>query len=434
LEATNKPELKIWKRPFFTIFIGQAFSLLGSQLVQFALVWYLTKETGSATVLATATLVAMLPQIFLSPFAGSWVDRGNRRRIMIAADSAIALATLLLAGLFAFNLIEIWHIYALMFVRSLGQAFHSPSFASSTSLMVPKEHLARIQGINQTLHGGLSIVSAPAGAILLELLPMQGVLAVDIVTAMIAVGCLLFVAVPQPERKLLDAEGKKLTFWQDFREGYRYVFTWPGLVLLMFMSTAINFLFTPAGALLPLLVFKYFGGGALELSWVEAIFGIGIIVGGLLLGVWGGFRRRILTLLISLILLGVSMAVIGFVPTNGLVIALACMFVAGMMVVFANGSEGAMFQAAVDPAIQGRVFTLSTSIAVAMTPLSLLVAGPIADRFGIQTWYIAGGTMCAVMGLVGFFLPAVMNVEDGRPDGSEKLDAATPKELQKAES
>src|SRR3972149_2030944 len=189
---------KNWKKPFFLVWSGQAFSLLGSQLVQFALIWYLTKQTGSATVLATATLVGMLPFIFLGPIAGSVVDRSNRRRIMILADSGIALSTLLLVALFAFGWVQIWHIYALMLVRSLGQAFHSPAFAASTSLMVPKEHLARVQGINQMLNGGLNIVSAPLGALMLELLPMQSVLSVDILTALIAVSTVLHMAIRQP--------------------------------------------------------------------------------------------------------------------------------------------------------------------------------------------------------------------------------------------
>lgn len=416
IEADPKSKIYTnWKRPFFTIFAGQAFSLLGSQLVQFALVWFLTKETGSATVLATATLVAMLPQIFLSPLAGSWVDRGNRRRIMIIADSAIALATLVLAALFAFNVIQIWHIYALMFVRSLGGAFHSPAFTASTSLMVPKEQLARVQGMNQTLHGGLNIISAPAGAILLGVLPMQGVLAVDVVTAIIAVTCLLFVAIPQPERKSKSVDGKQPTFWQDFHEGLRYVTSWPGLLMLMLISTIINFLFTPAGALFPLLIFDYFSGGALELSWLEVAFSGGIIAGGVLLSAWGGFRRRVVTLMLSLFVLGVSMGSIGLVSPDGLFVVIGASAIAGIMVVFANGSEGAMLQSVVDPALQGRVFTLGTSLAVAMTPLSLLVAGPIADRFGIQTWFLLGGSVCALMGIVGFLLPAVMNVEGGPP-------------------
>ena len=157
-----------WAARFFTVWGGQAFSLFGSALVQFALVWYLTKQTGSATILATATLVAMLPQIVLGPFVGALVDRWNRRLIMILADGSIALATVVLIYLFASGRVQIWHIYLILMVRSLGQAFQFPAMQASTSLMVPEKQLTRISGANQTLQGVTNIVAPPTGALLLE--------------------------------------------------------------------------------------------------------------------------------------------------------------------------------------------------------------------------------------------------------------------------
>ncbi len=419
---TTEFDLKNWKRPFFTVWIGQAFSLLGSQLVQFALIWYLTQQTGSATVLATASLVGLLPQIFLGPLAGSLVDRGNRRMIIILADSGIALATFMLAVLFATGLIQVWHIYVLMFVRSLGGSFHHPAFNASTSLMVPKEHLARIQGVNQTLNGGLNIVAAPMGAFLLAVLPMQSILAIDIVTAFIAVSPLFFIKLPQPVKS--EEEAKKSTFWGDFRAGLTYVFGWKGLLIILMMATAINFLFTPAAALTPLLITEHFGGGAFELGWFEAIFSIGVIAGGILLGIWGGFKRRVVTTMVGLIALGISMGSVGLVPQGQFNLAMLAMGIAGITVPITNGSLGAIFQVAVDPAMQGRVFTLVGSLATAMTPLSLAFAGPLADRFGVPAWYVAGGVICTLMGLIGFFIPSVMTVEGGRPEAVRKVGAA----------
>jgi hypothetical protein len=191
---------KPWKAPFFTIWGGQAISIVGSQLVQFALIWYLTVETGSATVLATAAIVGMLPQVILGPFVGTLVDRWNRRRIMLLADSTITLFTFLLTLQFALNDVAIWHIYVVMFVRSLAGSFHGNAMSASTSLMVPVEHLTRIQGLNQMLNGGLNVVSAPLGALLLGILPIQGVLLIDVGTALLAILPLCFIQVPQPER------------------------------------------------------------------------------------------------------------------------------------------------------------------------------------------------------------------------------------------
>jgi DHA3 family macrolide efflux protein-like MFS transporter len=179
------PATVYWKTRFFTIWSGQAFSLLGSMLVQFALVWWLTSATGSATVLATATLVAMLPQVFLSPFAGALVDRWNRRVVMMMADSTIAVSSLVLAYLFATDQAQIWHVYAIMFIRSAGAAFHWPAMQASTSLMVPQEHLSRVAGFNQMLQGAMSIIAPVLGAVLIVVLPMQGVLLIDVFTAML---------------------------------------------------------------------------------------------------------------------------------------------------------------------------------------------------------------------------------------------------------
>ena len=155
-----------WAVRFYTLWSGQALSLLGSQLVQFSIIWYLTQETNSATTLAIATMIGLLPQVVLSPFIGTWVDRGDRRMILIAADAVVAVATVLLAFLFALGSVQIWHIYFALFSRAVAGGFHQSAFGASVVLLVPKEHLARVQGFNQALHGGLNIISAPVGAFL----------------------------------------------------------------------------------------------------------------------------------------------------------------------------------------------------------------------------------------------------------------------------
>ena len=197
---TCAPARRTWTSTFFTIWAGQAFSLLGSMLVQFALVWWLTATTGSGTVLATAALAALVPEILLGPFAGACVDRWNRRLVMLVADCLIALATLGLAALYALGALRPWHIYLIMMLRATGAAFHWPAMQASTSLMVPREHLSRVAGINQTLRGGLGIVSPPLGAILVQLLPLHGVLLIDVGTAALAIRPVVFVPIPQPER------------------------------------------------------------------------------------------------------------------------------------------------------------------------------------------------------------------------------------------
>ena len=186
METLEKKSEQHWMRKFIPIWSAQIFSLLGSGLVQFALVWWITQKTGSAALLATATLVAVLPEVFLAPFAGALVDRWNRRKVMIVADAIIALFTLVLAVLFALDLVQIWHIFVVMFLRSVGGIFHWPAMQASTSLMVPEKHFSRIAGINQALRGSLSIIAPPLGALLMTLLKFYQVIAMDVITAIIA--------------------------------------------------------------------------------------------------------------------------------------------------------------------------------------------------------------------------------------------------------
>jgi len=414
---------KGWQVPFLSVWVGQAFSLLGSSLVQFALVWWLTKSTGSATVLATATLMAVLPSVFLSPFTGALVDRWNRRLVMIVADGLIALATIGLAGLFLVGAERVWVVYAVMFLRSAGGGFHWAAMQASTSLMVPEKHLSRVAGGNQTLRGAVNIVGPPLGALLLELVPLQGILAIDVGTALLAIAPLFFVSIPQPQRG--PEEGAPLddvSVLEDVREGMRYVRGWPGLFAILIMAAVINLLLTPATSLMPILVTDHFGGEALELGWLESAWGGGVVAGGLILSAWGGFRRRILTSLMGLTGIGLGFLLVGLTPASGFILAVGAIFLAGAMNPITNGPIFSIIQASVDPGMQGRVFALIQSMAAAATPIGMIIAGPVADALGVRVWYLVGGVGCVLMGIGGFFVPAIVHLEENHdvsaPQGS----------------
>lgn len=401
-----------WALRFFTLWTGQAFSLLGSQLVQFAIIWYLTQRTNSATALAVASLMGLLPQVILSPFIGTWVDRGNRRLILISADATVALATLVLVALFAVGRAEIWHIYALLFVRAVAGGFHQSAFGASVVLLVPKEHLARVQGFNQALYGGLNIISAPLGAFLYAAAPMQGILSIDVGTALLAITILLFIRIPQPERNA----AQKATFWQDFAAGFRYILAWRGLLVVLAMVMVINFFYSAAESLTPLLILKHFQGDAQQLGWWQAMFAIGTILGGILLGTWGGFKKRVITAQLGLIVLGIGTTVIGFTPAGLFWLAVAANTLTGLVLPIVNGSYGAILQAVIAPDMQGRVFAFIMSAAMLVSPLGLMIAGPIADAFGIQLWFWVAGVTCALMGLAGFFIREVMGMEEEKKE------------------
>jgi MFS transporter, DHA3 family, macrolide efflux protein len=401
-----------WTRRFFTIWAGQAFSLLGSQLVQFALVWWLTSTTGSATVLATAMLFAILPQVFISPFAGALVDRWNRRLVMIMADSMVALTTGALIALAATGNLQLWHVYAAMMLRSAFGAFHFPAFAASTSLLVPQEHLSRVNGLNEGLRGLMGIAAPPLGALLLSLLPLHSVLAVDVVTAGLAILPLLFIAIPQPAKGGVSAHANLVkAVATDIVEGFRYVRAWPGLLALMLVAMALNLVLAPSMSFAPLMVTEHFRGGALELGWLQSALGVGVIAGGLALGVWGGFKRRILTSLAGILALSLGVALMGLAPETMLWVGIAAMFIMGFGSPMANGPIFAILQSTVRPEMQGRVMSLLNSGASAMMPIALIIAGPLADQVGVRTLYVAGGVACATIALACLFVRPLMNIE-----------------------
>lgn len=408
-QPSNQP--KGWLKIFVPIWAGQAISLLGSALVQFALVWWMTQQTGSAAVLATASMVAMLPQVFLGPFSGALVDRWNRRRVMIIADSSVALTTLALVLLFASGRIEIWHLYVALFLRAVGGSFHWPAMQASVSLMVPEKHLSRVAGANQALQGLLSIAAPPLGALLLMVLPMFAVLLIDIVTAAFAVLPLFFIAIPQPTRSDAATAVTPRQVLRDVREGLRYMIAWPGLLGIMLLACMINFFLAPTGTFLPLLVTDHFKGGAFQLGWLESAEGIGLLAGGLLLGVWGGFKRRIVTSLIGVIGVGAGILLVAVAPADFYWLALVGMAVCGVMLSLANGPLSAIFQSSISPEIQGRILSLISSVATAMSPLGMAISAPIGEYLGVRTWYLLAGGLTILMGALGFLIPAIVNIE-----------------------
>lgn len=422
-----------WQYRFFTIWIGQAFSMLGSHLVGFAVVWYLTEQTGSAIVLTVGSLMSILPAVFIAPIAGALVDRWNRKMVMVVFDSITALFTLFVGVMFLFDSAQIWHIFLIIFIRSACSQFQWATMTASTTLMVPKKHLSRIAGANQTLQGIMNILGPALGALLIALLPMQGVLFIDVSTAFLAVIPLLFFTIPQPIRNGTKAAPKtegKTSLWQDLSEGWRYVIGWPGLMAIIFVAMLVNFLINPAFSLLPLVVTQHFGKGAYELGFINSAFGVGVVLGGLVLSAWGGFKNRILTSLVALTISGGAVLAVGIAPSSMFLLAVAGMALFGFLNPMVNGPLFAVMQEKVEPEIQGRVFSLLNAGAGLASPLGLIVAGPIAEATNNQLWFVIGGVVTIITGLVTFFMPDILkmglSVEE-QPPSSTKATFSTPK-------
>ncbi len=402
-QKTPKP-----MRDFWAVFTGQAFSLLGSRLVQFSLVWWLTSTTGSASVLATASIMALLPQVFITPFAGALIDRWDRRRVLMGVDAVNALAIVALMGLFAAEMVSPVHVYIVMFIRAVGGAFQWPAMQASTSLMVEDEMLSKVAGLNQALMGLAAIIAPPMGVLLMDLFPLQIVLGVDIVTAAMAILPLTFIRIP----RLMNVELKtSASVVNDLRDGFSFIRGWTGLLIIMGVAMAFNFLIIPAISLTPILVTGHFAGDSMKYAILETTMGLGMIAGGISLGVWGGFKSRITTALLGSVGLGIGVGLVGLAPSSLYPLAVAGMAIAGIMNPIVNGSFFAILQSTVPKEIQGRVIAILISGTAAMAPLGLAVAGPLADIIGVRVWFLIGGALIIVMGIIGFFFPPVMNIE-----------------------
>jgi len=416
-----------WRCRFFSIWIGQTLSLISSELVQFALVWWLIETTGSAIVLSVATMIALLPKALLSPFAGALVDRWNRRLVLIISDSAIALALVWLYYCFVAGQIQTWQVYVVILVRAIGGIFHMPAMLASTSQLVPKKFLPRIAGLNQMMQGIVMVVVPPLGALLLGLMAFRYIVALDIAGAFLAVAPLLFISIPLPQDESALPTTKSV--WRDVHQGLRYIGNWHGAVGMLTISTLINFIMRPSFQLMAILVLGWFGGTEIEFGWMAAALGAGFMAGGLVLSIWGGFRRHMQTSAMGIVGAGLAILTVGLVPQTAFFLALGAIFAAGFMMPLCSGPIQALVQSSVPPNMQGRVFAIMSSASTLISPLSVGIAGPFFDAFGPQVWYTWGGITAVVIGLIGLATPAIVNLGAPQSDRTEILGKESPVEI-----
>ena len=404
-----------WKGSFYSMWVGQKLSLLGSNLVSFGFIWYLTETYQSATVLSMASLAGLLPRVLLTPFLGPLVDRFDRKKIMMIADGVIAALTLMLSVLFVTDNVALWQIYLVLLFRSIFEGFHGAASGASITLMVPREKLVNVSGLDQAFTGGMGIVGGPLGAILLGLVAVQGLMWIEVGTAVVAIMILVFVNVPNPDVEEVEGGFSMDAYREDLKIGFRYLFTWKGLFMLKIGSLTINLLLTPAFSLLALLTTEHFLRGAIELGVMESIFGMGVLVMGLVMSAWGGFARKMRSTSFGLFLLAVGMLLIGVSPEGGIWYGYAAAGVIGVALVFTDAPLNGLMKEIVHPEMQGRLSAITTSMGSLGTPIGLMLAGPFADRFGIENWFLLGGIV--YLALLPLFLwnSSLNSLEKGHP-------------------
>lgn len=396
-----------WKKKFIIIWSGQLFSILSSSIAQFAVVLWISIETGSAEVLALATIAALLPQILIGPFAGVYVDRWNRKWTMIAADSFVALCSGLIALLFYLDIVELWHLYILIMLRSVGSAFHSPAMKSSIPMLAPESELTRIASVNQTIQAICNICGPVMGAALILHTNMSVVMMLDVAGAILACTALLFVAIPNPEKRVASNS----SVLKDMKEGFQIIRNNKGLSWVMVTEVLITFCVMPVVALLPLMTLKNFSGTLYQVSLVELLFGLGTLIGGILLGVWNPRIRRVVMINVSYIMLGVCFAVSGLLPSSAFLFYAALTIIQGIAIPFYSGPFTALLQTQIAPSFLGRAFSLFDSISLLPSVLGLLATGFFADTVGIASIFIICGVATVIIGGIALFIPAIMNLE-----------------------
>jgi DHA3 family macrolide efflux protein-like MFS transporter len=393
-----------WRTRFWSVFGGQALSLIGSALTQFVLLWWITDTTGSVSALATAGLVALLPQALLGPVGGALADRYSRRFLMIASDTVSALCMIVLIVLFLSDRVELWHVYTMMFIRSAMQAFQSPAAAASTAMLVPQTFIPRAAGLNQSLQGVMLVAAAPLGALALSAMPIGYALAIDVVTALLGVVPLLVFTIPQAR-----AVKGVTTFWKEIQDGFDVVWHNPGFLRLYGLMAVVVMCVMPSFTLVPLLVKEHFGGGVSEVALMEGLAGAGMLAGGLLAALIAA-RRKVLWILGGFAVSSFLLGLVGFAPRNMLWLAIAFWALSGTAYILGNAPMTALIQTTVPNHLQGRVLSLLTTVMALAAPIGLAVASPLGDLIGIRWLFVAMGCASGIITLFGFTSQSIRNL------------------------
>ncbi len=396
-----------WKRTFAIIWSGQFFSILTSSLVNFAIIIWLSLQTGSAEILAYAAIAGMLPQILIGPFTGALIDRWNRKRIMMLADTFIALCTFILALLFWFDIAELWHIFALLALRSIGSSFHSPAMQASVPLLAPTEQLTRIAGINQIISSVSQIAGPALGAMMIAIWDIEYVLIFDVAGALIAVTSLFFVYIPDPEK----TENSERHIIKEMKEGAMVVLRNKGLSLVFLYSIIILFFIIPISVLFPLMTIDYFNGTGFQAGIIEAIWSVGALAGGAVMGAKVYKVNRVGLINWSYILLGAAFMASGMLSPNGFLWFAVFTGLSGIAGAVYNSAFTGLVQTKIDPAALGRVFSTFYAIALLPSMLGLIGIGSIADSIGLNTSFIISGLIIIIVGIIAFFTKSSMKID-----------------------
>lgn len=385
-----------WRKNIVLFLGSQTISLFGSSLVQYAIMWYLILNTQSGMMMTIYILCGFLPTFFLSPFAGVWADRYNRKLVIVLADSLIAMVTLVLAILFLLGYNPLWLLFLISAIRALGTGIQTPAVGAVLPQIVPQDKLTKANGANGSIQAVVALLSPMASGALLGLTSIELIFFVDVFTAAIAVSILVFfLPIPTHEKA---AQKQTIGYLSDFKEGYHYIKDHPFLKTFFLFYALFFILIAPAAFLTPLQVARSFGEDVWRLTAIEVTFSIGMMLGGLFIAWWGGYKNRMKTMALACVLFGLCTFGLGIVPRFWLY--LMVMGVTGVIMPIFSTPSTVLLQEKVEGDYLGRVFGVIGMISTSMMPLGMLIFGPIADYIAIEWLLIGTGLLLVGQGLL----------------------------------
>ena len=400
-----------WKRNATLYIIGQFVSMFGSMLVQHAITWQITLETKSGVIMTLFTCAALLPMTLISPFAGVWADRYNRKYLIVISDACIALITLGLAAAYISGYKNIWLMFIVVVARSFGQGVQQPAVSAMIPQIVPTESLQRFNGIQSSIQSLNMFAASMAGGALLSFLPIEYIFFIDVATAAIGISIVfIFVKVSGVLHTEVVKHGVK-AYFHELREGVQYINSKAWLRLIIIYSAFFSFFASPTALLTPLQTARTFGDDVWRLTAIEIVFSIGAIVGGILISVWGGFKNKAHTIVMACALFGLTGFLLGVVPDFW--VYLGVMLICGVTMPLFNTPSMTLLQSNVEPDKMGRVFSVLMMFSGLAMPLGMVVFGPLGDVVRIEWLLIASGMVIFVSGLA--LLRARSLIEIGKP-------------------
>ncbi|MDR2833680.1 MAG: MFS transporter [Streptococcaceae bacterium] len=399
-----------WRRNINIFLLGQFLSGITSMVVQYAIIWYLTAQTGSATILSFATILGMVPMIVLSPFAGPLIDRWNKKITLIYTDAIVALFALILSIVGTISAdFPLWLVFVSLFMRSVAQTFQMPLINSILPTMVPQEEITRVNGQLGMVQSSNFIIAPALGAFLFTVIPMNFLILIDVLGAMFGIGLLIFVTIPRISR----TSKEQLHILADTKFGLSLLVENKGLWYITIIGAMFTLFIMPAGSLYPLMTLEYFQGSITQAGLIEVIYASGMLISGAFIGIFGKWKDRMKPVLLSYLVIGVAIASSGFLPGNqrGFVWFVVLNAIGGLATPFFSTLQMAMIQQSYEPAVLGRVMGVLNSLMSLTGPIGLIFAGPLADAIGIEKIFIIAGMGTLLCGLINLLIPSARDYD-----------------------